>query len=165
MIKIESLKNYIGKDSFEEITKQIYNITDFSSDYPDYESWFFSKQIPRVLEKTGEIFFAKSIEDNTIIGIASLKKTDKEKKICNLFVKEEYRSIGIGTKLLTSSMEFLETSKPFITIRDYNLSSFKPFIDKYNWELVEVATEIYGNNTKEFCYNGKLIKEKITKNN
>ncbi len=38
MIKIESLKNYIGKDSFEEITKQIYNITDFSSDYPDYES-------------------------------------------------------------------------------------------------------------------------------
>ena len=79
MIKIESLKDYIGKDNFEEITKQIYNITDFSLDYPNYESWFFSKQIPRVLEKTGEIFFIKSIEDNTIIGIASLKKTDEEK--------------------------------------------------------------------------------------
>ena len=61
MIKIESLKDYIGKDNFEEITKQIYNITDFSLDYPNYESWFFSKQIPRVLEKTGEIFFIKSI--------------------------------------------------------------------------------------------------------
>lgn len=159
MIKIESLTDYIGKDDFEEITKQIYNITDFSSDYPDYESWFFSKQVPRVLEKTGEIFFAKSIEDNTIVGIASLKNTNEEKKICNLFVKEEYRSIGIGTKLLTSSMKFLETTKPFITIRDYNLSSFKPFIDKYNWKLVEVVTGIYGDNTKEFCYNGKLIKE------
>ena len=43
MIKIESLKDYIGKDNFEEITKQIYNITDFSLDYPNYESWFFSK--------------------------------------------------------------------------------------------------------------------------
>ena len=64
MIKIESLKDYIGKDNFEEITKQIYNITDFSSDYPNYESWFFSKQVPRVLEKTGEIFFVKSTEDN-----------------------------------------------------------------------------------------------------
>lgn len=51
MIKIESLTDYIDKDDFEEITKQIYNITDFSSDYPDYESWFFSKQIPRVLKK------------------------------------------------------------------------------------------------------------------
>lgn len=76
-----------------------------------------------------------------------------------MFVKEEYRAIGIGTKLLTSSMEFLETTKPFITIRDYNLSLFKPFINKYNWELVEVVTGIYGDNTKEFCYNGKLTKE------
>lgn len=50
-MKIESLKDYIGKDNFEEITKQIYNITDFSLDYPNYESWFFSKQIPRVLKK------------------------------------------------------------------------------------------------------------------
>ena len=56
-------------------------------------------------------------------------------------------------------MEFLETTKPFITIRDYNLPTFKPFIDKYNWELVEVVTGMYGDNTKEFCYNGKLIKE------
>ena len=60
-MKIESLKDYIGKDNFEEITKQIYNITDFSLDYPNYESWFFSKQIPRVLKKNGEIFFIKSI--------------------------------------------------------------------------------------------------------
>jgi hypothetical protein len=76
-----------------------------------------------------------------------------------LFVKEEYRAIGIGTKLLTSSMEFLESTKPFITIRDYSLSLFKPFINKYNWELVEVVTGIYGDNTKKFCYNDKLTKE------
>ena len=41
----------------------------------------------------------------------------------------------------------------------FNIEEFKPFIDKYNWELVEVVTGMYGDNTKEFCYNGKLIKE------
>ena len=36
---------------------------------------------------------------------------------------------------------------------------FKPFINKYNWELTETISELY-NQKQELCFNGSLNKNK-----
>lgn len=85
MVKIESLKDYIGvlnEDDFIRLSKQIYDITDFiCKDYPKHKEWYFHKQIPRIFTPNGEILFARSEEDyNKIIAMACLKKMMKNKK-------------------------------------------------------------------------------------
>ena len=85
MVKIESLKNYIGvlnEDEFIKLSKQIYDITDFiCEDYPKHKEWYFHKQIPRIFTPSGEIL----LQDLKKMKIKSLqwlvlKKMKKNKK-------------------------------------------------------------------------------------
>lgn len=166
MVKIESLKDYIGvlnEDDFIRLSKQIYDITDFiCEDYPKHKEWYFHKQIPRIFTPNGEILFARSEEDyNKIIAMACLKKDDEEQKICTLYVSDQCRGQHLGTRMVEASMEFLGTTKPLITLADYKLPMFQPIIDKYDWELTEVVCGLYNDRAKELCFNGKLTKENI----
>ena len=164
MICIESLKSYIGKvseDEFAELAKRIYDITDFiCEDYPKHKEWYFHKQLPRIFTPSGEILFARSEEDaNTIVAMACLKKDEEEKKICTLYVSDKCRGQHLGTRMVEASMNFLETTKPLITLSDYKLPMFQPIIEKYGWELTEVVSGLYNNRAKELCYNGLLTKQ------
>ena len=162
MICIESLKSHIGKISvaeFMSLAKSIYKITEFiHNDYQKYKTWYFCKQLPRVFTPNGDILFAKS-NDGNIVGMACLKKVKEEKKICTLYVLEEYRNQHLGTRLVDASIGFLGTTKPFITFADYKLPMFQPIIDKYGWELTEVVEGLYNDKTKELCFNGRLTKQ------
>ena len=163
--KIESLKDYIGiipDDDLMELAIKIYMISDsICIDYPDHLNWFLEKQLPQTLKgDTRNILFVKNPNNNKeIIAMSCLKKTEEECKICTLLVKNEYRNKGLGTALMEESMKWLGTTKPFACITDSKLDMFKSLIDKYGWELTEVVDNYYNNNHKEYCYNGKLIKE------
>lgn len=162
MIKIESLKDYIGKISNEDfaiLVKKIYDITDFiCEDYPHHKQWYFNKQVPRVFTPNGEILFARAEgNEDQIIAVACLKKDEIEKKICTLYVSPRFRGQHLGTKMIEESMKFLETTKPLVTIADYKLPMFQAIIDKYDWQLVEIVTGLYRKD--EFCYNGRLTQE------
>lgn len=155
MIIIDSLKDYINKPEFNELTKQIYDITkSLINEYPNYKEWYFNKQLPRIIANKGDILFAKSDDKPTeIIGIACLKKDDSEQKISTLYVIEQERGKQIGSKLLEASSKYLETSKPLITFFDYKLEMFQPIIDKYDWQLTSVVEDLNKNNTKELYFN------------
>ena len=47
-------------------------------------------------------------------------------------------------------MDFLETTKPLITLADYKLPMFQPIIDKYGWELTEVVEGLYNDKLKNY---------------
>lgn len=163
MVKIESLKDYIGilsEEEFIRLAKKIYDITDFiCEDYPKHKEWFFHQQIPRIFTPNGEILFARDENDrDKIIAVACLKKDLDERKICTLYVSEQFRGQHLGTKMIEESMKFLGTTKPFITLADYKLPMFQPIIDKYSWQLTEVIFGLYNNKSKELCFNGFLTK-------
>ena len=151
---MESLKSYIGKISekeFMRLTKCIYDITaSLCLDYPHYKDWYFKKQLPRFLMSKGYILFIRKKEDpKVIIAMASLKKDESEKKICTLFVVEQYRMQHLGSELIRKSLLFLETTKPVITFADYKLFMFQSIIDKYNWQLTDIVEDLH----KELVYN------------
>lgn len=155
--QIDNICNYINSElKFFKISKEIYLLTKHLNEiYPGYKDWFYNKQIKGCLELNRNIIFIINNEDN-IIGISSLKKINNEKKICTLYVLEEYRNKGIKKLLLEKSFEYLETDKPLITINEDNLDKFKNTIEEYNWELVEIIDGIYKKSSREFCFNGKL---------
>ena len=164
MIKIESLKDYIGiipNDDFIELATKIYQITNFiCEDYPKYKEWYFQKQLPAIISDERNILFIRNPKNkDEIISMACLKKDKQEQKICTLYVSNNCRELGIGTKIIEESLTWLGTTKPLVTLADYKLDMFKSIIKKYNWELTEILEGIYNNRSKELCYNGALSKK------
>lgn len=166
MNNIESLKSYIDIISNEEIINlatKIYNITAFvNKDYHKYKEWYFTKQLPATLNgENRNILFVRNPENyHEIISMACLKKDEEEKKICTLFVSDKYRGLGIGTAIIQKSMEWLGTTKPFITLADYKLEMFKPIIEEYDWKLTEIVSGLYNDEFQELCFNGTLTEDR-----
>lgn len=122
-------------------------------DYPNHLEWYYTKQIPRVFNGTGEIIIC-TVGGN-IAGLAFLKKDKIERKICTLLVIADYRKQHIATKLLELAFKYLGTTTPLITITDYKISMFEHIIKKYNWKLTQIMNRGYYNNTsREYVYNG-----------
>lgn len=164
-MKIYTLSSLIDNHQlFCKFAQDAYSATDcLCQDYPKYFEWYWSKDLPRVFNGTGEIVVC--IIDDNIAGIASLKKINTEKKICTFFVVKEYRGQHVATKMLEYIFEYLGTSKPLIAITDYKVLSFVPIIKKYNWKLTQITSKGYYNNAScEFVYNGRLPEWFIQKN-
>ena len=134
-----------------KIGNEIYKCSlGFSKDYPNFLEWYMKHLIESIITNNRTILYVK--DNNNIIAFSLLKKKD-EKKICTIFVNENYRNRKIGTKLLLESFKYLGTTKPLITIRDYKINFFKSIIEKYNWSMDEELVDYYGKNTKEYCFN------------
>lgn len=165
MITVESFNNYINsKEQFCNLATQIYQVTSFlSKDYPNYKEWFFHKQLPGIITNKRNILFIRNpLNHDEIIGVANLKKDEQEVKICTIYINENYRHQNYGTILIDVAIEWLQTTKPFITIADYKLDLFTPFIRKYNWQLTETVQGLYNSNSNELCFNGSLEQEQTT---
>lgn len=157
MIKIENIKDYINDSSFNELIEKIYLATEpICKYYPNHKEWFYNIHLPKCIKDINNytILFVRNPEDhNEIIGVACLRYENKERKICSLYISENYRNKGIGTKLLEESMNWLKTTKPFITITQDNIKYYEDFIKKYDWELKEIKHGFYNNDYNEYCYN------------
>lgn len=125
--------NLNGKiiDEIYELTKEIENT------YSDYKEWFYNKQTKEENRKT---IYLKTDE---IIGVINLKK--EENKLCTIYLKEEYRNIGISNILLEEAFKYLDTTKPYLTCNKNNLKYLNNIIKKYNWKKTGII-----NNEIEF---------------
>ena len=156
-MKIYTLSSFINNHKlFEKYAHIVYSVTDFiSKDYPNHFEWYWSKEIPRVFNGTGEIIICTI--NNEVAGVACLKKDNFESKICTFLVLEGYRGKHVATEMLKHAFKYLDTTKPLITIADYKLSMFEPIIKKYNWKLNQTMSKGYYNPFScELVYNGKL---------
>lgn len=158
-MKPDNIKNYISEtnqESFMRLADEIYELTiHLNGTYPGYKEWFYDKQVKGCLTPNRNIIFVKN-EEGKIIALSCLKKDEEEKKICTLFVSDEYRKQGLGSLLFEESMKFLETTKPLATFTEDKLPMFEKTVTKYNWELTEIVDGIYNDGIREFCFNGQL---------
>ena len=104
-------------------------------------------------------FMTKALKEQNFFT-NMLKKAKEEQKICTLYVSDNARGLGIGSAIIEESMKWLGTTKPFITFPDYKLDMFKPFIEKYAWNLTEKVYGLYKDKTEELCFNGAFNKDK-----
>ena len=142
--------------NFSKAINEIYLLTNYNkSQYPEYYKWFFSKNIPRVIKKTGDIIFY--LDGLEIVGI-SILKNDSEKKLCTFMINPEYRKKGYAKRLLEDSFKYLKTERPVATIPEFRFNEFSSIINSYNWEKTAIIDNYF---SKEIEFNGpkKLIKK------
>lgn len=139
----------MDRKNFSKAANEIYLLTDYNhNQYPEYLKWYYNKNIPRILNKAGEIIFY--LDGFTIAGLAILKKDIEEAKICTLLINEEYRKKGYSKELLESSFEFLGTDKPLITIPSKRIEEFQKIIIAYGWKETDYTDKYY---SKEIIFN------------
>ena len=148
-MKVEFLSSF-SLDEFKLISNDIYlNLHHIKRQYRGLDYWF-EKVLKEIDGIKREIIFIRDKEN--IKGFIILKNTIEEKKICGIYVKEEFRNNGVGSLLIEEGLKFLKEKKPIITIPLYNLDSFKVFIEKYNWIQTSIS---YDYNSPEAIFNEK----------
>lgn len=151
----ELLKN---QDMFSCYVSKIYMETKFlATDYPEYYNWYYTTVIPGIFNGTRNIFLATT-KNREIIGIAIAKKDEKEKKLCTLWVKEEYRHRRVATMLLHKVFQYLGTTTPLFTVSEKKVLYFTGLIRRYKWVHTNTLKN-YNLNGLEYVYNQDPTKD------
>ena len=162
-IEPEMLRKFMLNEVGEKSKEKLYNyLRDLAESYPEFDKWFYEIVIPEVEKKDDKreiiIVLSELSGENKVVlsGIAILKRTDSERKICTFRVHEEYRNLGIGTALFEECFIFLNTRKPIITISSDRIEMFKKHIENYGFVQKQVLTNYYKQGSDEYVYNGTL---------
>lgn len=142
---------------------KIFNyLRDLGDNYPEFDKWYFEKVISEVEENDGkrDIIIALNNSPNSmdisIVGIAILKRTENEKKICTIRIHEDFRNQGFGQRLFEECFEYLNTRRPIISISEDRLDMFENIITKYNFILKQKLSSYYRDGLTEYVFNGEL---------
>lgn len=126
----------------------------FSIFYPGIEQWMTEKVIPGLVVGTRRVIVERNGE--TVLAFAILKKELDERKICTLWVSPDQRGRGLGQRLLSGSIEWLECAKPVLTVPEEIFPQFKRLLAKNSFELRQRVDGYYRLGKSEYVYNGFL---------
>lgn len=132
-------------------------LVEASKYYPSFHEWYFNKVVPDI--QNGNRKIVSEIRDGKIAGIAILKDTGEEKKICTLRISPDFQNRGIGVRLFKKSFEILQTNKPFLTVSEEKLPEFQKIFDYFNFELSSIADGMYRHGKKEYIFNNSSYME------
>lgn len=124
-------------------------LNDVAHLYPGFDAWFNFKFYRGLSTGVREIIYAH--DGNELVGVSLLKNSTMEKKLSTLFIKEEYRSQGIGKYLLTNSMEKLNGNCE-ITVSDERLSELTPLLTSAGFSRLTSREDYYRNGSVEHFF-------------
>lgn len=138
------------KPSFSELAIYHY-LSEAKKFYPNFDLWYFANVLPSLLRKEKQIL---TIEDEkNLKGVAIVKNTLEEKKICTLRVMEKYQNRGIGIKLFEKSFEALQTQTPLLSVSEEKYPEFKKIFDYYGFKLTGIKKDYYRIGKQEYFFN------------
>lgn len=154
-MRLEIIKKGIDGELMNKLLKLFQNIlSDLQVEYP-----FFSKWLQKVFEelqlseKRLVLIYCSDESIFDLKGVAILKNTVEERKICTLRVVNPYRRQGIGTLLLKKSIELLNDPYPLITVSGIHMDTFGPFLRKNGFVLKDKIKSLYRRGCYEYFYN------------
>jgi len=138
---------------FAQIRKFLSGLT---CNYPHFEEW-----LEHVLDMTGtdERTIIICEHDKRIAGLAILKNTNDEKKICTIRVAEAYRRQGIGTFLINEARKILHEDYPLLTVSDEHIGVFRKFLSRFGFEQKSQVKSVYQYGHDEFYFNKPYQRE------
>lgn len=126
-------------------------LSDVRSYYPHFDSWFFNKVCPDLPSFKRRIIY--KIYCNSIIGVSILKKYPNEKKISTFKIHPDFRNSGIGSQLMSESLDWLECSLPLITVNQDIDPLLSPFLSKFKFQRTSIVSNLYLPSKNEIIYN------------
>lgn len=145
----------IEEEALRNIAKEIFSkISHLELFYPNFDKWYFSKVVTGLVDGTRS--FIIEFRDARFAGIAILKDTEYEKKICTISVREEYKSKGIGFRLFEKSILLLGTDKPLASVSEERFPEFEKLFNRLDFDYSEKYYGLYLPKKSELSFNGFL---------
>lgn len=121
--------------------------------YPSIDSWWQGKVIPGI--RTGErICFAARIHGH-VAAVSIGKRARGSAKLCTLRVRNAFRGLGIGERLLQRTIEELlrtDCQRVHYTISEDVFSQCGRFFQPYGFSLVSWKNERYARGIEELVF-------------
>lgn len=122
--------------------------------YPGFESWYWTKVVPGLLEGTRELFIEQHA--GKTIGVVIAKAAATERKLCTVWVDNRFAGCGLGGRLMRQAMEWLGTERPLISVPQERLAEFWPVFTAWRFDLVQALRSYYRPGRTEYVFNGVL---------
>ncbi len=129
-------------------------LCDLSGFYPDFENWLEEKVYKGIV--TGERSIILHYINNDISGLAIVKDTECEKKLCCLRVLPKYQGSGVGIKLFQKSFNTLNCDKPLLSISQEKEADFLKVFRYFGFSLEKKYIDYYRKGSYENSFNGYL---------
>lgn len=131
-------------------------LSDLTCNYPHFEEWL---EHVFVMTRTYERTIVICEYDKRIVGLAILKDTSDEKKICTIRVAEEYRRQGIGTYLINEARKILQEDYPLVTVSDEHIGVFRKFLNRFGFKQESQVKSVYQYGHDEYYFNKPYQRE------
>ena len=146
-------------DKFESLVKfSHFSLSSLSTFYPTFDKWYFEKVYAGLYN--GERKILLHYLGNNLAGIAILKSTSYEKKLCCLRVTPSFYGSGVGLKLFSESFKYLETERPLLSVSEEQLPIFHRIFNHFSFEIGDEYRDLYRKKKNEISFNGLLKIEK-----
>jgi hypothetical protein len=125
-----------------------------SSLYPDFQAWFYGKVIPGL--QLGERCIIPCTIDSRLAGVAICKRTLIERKLCTLWVSQDFRTRGVAVDLARDAFAWMSDSKPLFTVPEERSSEFSGFVEAFSFSEAVPYHSLYRAGRVEYVFNGPL---------
>ncbi|MBY3433185.1 hypothetical protein HFN89_03180 [Rhizobium laguerreae] len=126
-------------------------ISHLSALYPDFDRWYWGKVVPESALGTRRIDTVT--RDGRVVAVAISKKTDTERKLCTLWVKEEIKGGGHGVRLIRRACEWLGTDIPHATVPEEHIHELGPVLERLGWVETGRTVSVYRPGMTEYIFN------------
>lgn len=131
--------------------------------YSKHSTWLKEKFFPGLKDGSRKMVIALD-EKKQLAGVALLKDTAEEKKLCCLFVRKDCRGYGIASSLMQKTFQLLKTNKPVVSVSDKNYPQLKKLLEINEFKFSYRKNGAYEKDTTEYYFNNEateVLKEKI----
>lgn len=101
-------------------------------EYPDYIEWFDNKLVPGLDSDRNIIFL---IKNHNIIGFVNLKRSIKENKISNLYIKPSFNYKKHWELIMDKATGWLKDDDPIIILSKKQLIRCNALLYAKNWYI------------------------------
>jgi hypothetical protein len=155
IISYNTIKDLSTENIFKSLLDIKYKLlktllSNIDIDYPNFNTWF-DKSIIDIIRGNKSIIICKDFS-----GVAILKHTKIENKICTFRVEEKYQHKGVGTELMYTCLDILQDSKPIITVSDKRIIQFEKLLNKFNFDNDFCLYQPYKLGVNEYFFNSKI---------
>ena len=129
-------------------------VSNFAVYYPDIDRWFTSKVQPGLTSGSRKILI--DVANGKLNALSILKKSDSERKICTFWVAPAARGCGVGRRLLTNSIAWLECATPLLTVPEEEIQGFSALLSNASFRLTQSIPGAYRPGSIEYVFNGSI---------
>lgn len=144
----------LNVNKIEHLEQLLPFIKQLEEHYPETEKWF-DKVRAEIIADTGIRDLITVVDGVKVVGMAILKNTEEEKKVCSIMVSPEHSNKGIGKLILDMAFIILGTKHPLITVNSvvYAVSSLKYLLKGMGFIYSKTVKNLYKDGEDELFFN------------